>query len=195
MKRQTALLATLLLATSQAFAADYTVDPDHTSVGFKIKHLAISSVSGRFTDVKGTFSYDPAKVADAKAEATIAVKSINTEQAKRDEHLRSPDFFNVPQFPDMSFKSTKIIPGADKTFKAQGDLTIHGVTKPVTFDVTYGGETKDMYGNQRAAFEATAKINRKDFGLTWNKALETGGLVVGDDVTIMLEVEGIQKKS
>lgn len=195
MKKQLALLPSLLLMSSTAFATDYTVDPDHSTIGFKIRHLTISTVTGRFTEVKGTFSFDPANVGGAKAEGTVGVQSINTEQKKRDDHLRSPEFFDAAKFPEMSFKTTKIVPGSDGSFKAEGDLTIHGVTKPVTLDVIYGGATKDPMGNERAAFSATTKVNRKDFGLNWNKVLETGGLLVGDDVTIQLEIEGIHKKA
>jgi polyisoprenoid-binding protein YceI len=180
------------LATTAALAADYKIDPSHTSVGFKVKHLAISSVPGKFVDVKGSFSFDPAKIESSKAEAEIAVASIDTNEAKRDDHLKSPDFFDVAKFPAISFKSKQIEKVSASEFNAIGDLTIHGVTKPVTLKVIYGGAAKDPWGNERAAFLATTKINRKDFGLTWNKALETGGLLVGEDVEISLEVEGVK---
>lgn len=180
------------VAASGAWATDYKIDPSHTSVGFKVKHLAISSVPGKFVDVKGSFSFDPAKIESAKAEAEIAVASIDTNEAKRDDHLKSPDFLDSTKFPSISFKSKQIQKVSASEFNAIGDLTIHGVSKPVTLKVTYGGSAKDPWGNERAAFLATTKISRKDFGLTWNKVLETGGLLVGEDVEISLEVEGVK---
>jgi polyisoprenoid-binding protein YceI len=183
-------LATLISSTG--WAAEYQIDSTHSSVVFKVKHLAISSVPGRFGEVSGKFSFDPAKIEASKAEATISVTSINTMDAKRDDHLKSPDFLDAPKFPTISFKTNKVEKVSDSAFKAHGDLTIHGVTKPVTLDVTYGGSAKDPWGKERAAFEAKTVINRKDFGLTWNKTIETGGLVVGDDVSITLEIEGMK---
>ena len=185
------LVVSGLVATT-AWATDYKIDPTHTSVGFKVKHLAISSVPGKFVDVKGSFSFDPAKIESSKAEAQIAVDSIDTNEAKRDDHLKSPDFLDSTKFPSITFKSNKVEKISNSEFNAVGDLTIHGVTKPVTLKVTYGGAAKDPWGNERAAFLATTRINRKDFGLTWNKVLETGGLLVGEDVEISLEVEGVK---
>ncbi len=186
-------LALVSLIASSASAANYEIDADHSSVGFKIKHLAISSVTGEFSDVKGSFTFDPANPSAAKATATISAKSINTRQAKRDDHLRGADFFEADKFSEITFVSKEIKDATKDGFKVLGDLTIRGVTKPVTLDVAVGGMAKDPWGNERAAFNATAKINRKDFGLVWNKVIETGALVVGDDVTITLEVEGIKK--
>ena len=185
------LVVSSVVATT-AWATDYKIDPTHTSVGFKVKHLAISSVPGKFVDVKGSFSFDPAKIESSKAEAQIAVASIDTNEAKRDDHLKSPDFLDSTKFPSITFKSNKVEKISNSEFNAVGDLTIHGVTKPVTLKVTYGGAAKDPWGNERAAFLATTRINRKDFGLTWNKVLETGGLLVGEDVEISLEVEGVK---
>ena len=196
MKFKNLLVAGLLAATTtSAFAANYTIDPDHSSVGFKIKHLAISTVNGQFKNFSGNISFDPAHVADSKAEATIKTESVDTQQAKRDDHLRSPDFFEAAKFSEINFKTKKITDATPDSFKAEGDLTLHGVTKPVVLDVTVGGLGKDPYGNERAAFSATTKINRKDFGLVWSKTLDTGALVVGDDVTINLEIEGIKQKA
>jgi len=188
------LLASLLalVLPYHAFGVDYQIDPSHSSVVFKVKHLAISSVPGRFGDVSGKFSFDPANVGASSAEARISAGSINTMDTKRDDHLRGDDFLNASKFPAITFKSTKVEKVSDTEFKAIGDLTLHGVTKPVTLDVVYGGSAKDPWGKERAAFEAKTKINRKDFGLTWSKALETGGLVVGDDVQISLEIEGVK---
>jgi polyisoprenoid-binding protein YceI len=188
------ILITLLSAFPilAATAADYKIDADHSTVGFKIKHLAISTVPGRFTEFSGTFSFDPANIAASKANATIAAKSINTEQKKRDDHLRSPDFFDASQFPEITFKSSTVTEIDKENFKVIGALTIHGVTQSVTLDVTYTGSAKDPWGNDRAAFTATTKLNRKDFGLTWNKLLESGGLLVGEEVSVTIEIEGIK---
>lgn len=180
------------LVAGVAWAADYAIDSSHSSIGFKVKHLAISSVPGTFSEFKGTFSYDPKNVAASKAEAHIVVKSIDTSDAKRDDHLRAADFFDESKYPTITFKSQKVEGVSESEFKAHGDLTIHGVTKPVVLDVTYGGSAVDPWGKERAAFVATTKINRKDFGLTWSKTLETGSLVVGDEVSITLEIEGIK---
>ena len=163
---------------------------NHSSIGFKIKHLAISNVPGKFTKYSGTFEYDPNNVAASKADATIEIASIDTEEIKRDDHLRSADFFDIKNFPQMTFKSKEVHPSGKDSFKVNGDLTIRGITKPVTLDVTYNGEVTDPWGNVKAGFSATTNINRKDFGLTWNKVLETGGLVVGEEVKIAIEVEG-----
>ena len=191
MKKFLALtLATLLSST--CWAADYQIDPTHSSVTFKVKHLAISSVPGRFGELSGTFSFDPSKIEASKAQASLSVSSINTMDAKRDDHLKSPDFLDASKYPSITFKSNTVEKVSDTAFKAHGDLTIHGVTKPVTLDVTYGGSAKDPWGKERAAFEAKTVINRKDFGLTWNKTIETGGLVVGDEVQITLEIEGVK---
>ena len=179
---------------TKTFAADYTIDSDHSSITFKVRHLAISSVSGRFSEFAGMFSYDPNNVTTSKTDATIKIKSINTEQAKRDDHLRSPDFFDAAKFGEITFKSSAVKNPTAEGFQLLGDLTMHGVTKPVTLDVTVGGLGKDMYGNERAAFSATTKIDRKDWGLTWSKTLDTGAVVVGDEVTVNLEIEGIKKK-
>jgi polyisoprenoid-binding protein YceI len=191
MKRIVALAVSLCFAgTSQA--AEYAIDPTHSSVAFKVRHLAISSVPGKFGEFKGTFSFDPANIDASKAEAQIVAGSVNTGEAKRDNHLKSGEFLDSEKFAAITFKSTKIEKVSDTEFKAIGDLAIHGVTRPVTLNVTYGGSATDPWGKERAAFLATTKINRKDFGLTWNKTLERGGLVVGEEVDITLEIEGVK---
>ena len=184
-----ALLATQTISSS-AYAADYKIDPGHSQVGFKVRHLAISNVAGNFADFSGTFTYDPKNVSASKVQAKIAVKSVNTSEADRDKHLRGEDFFATDKFPEMTFVSKEVVPGKDGAFTLKGDLTLHGVTKSVTLDVEFSGAAKDPWGNERVAFAATTKLKRSEFGLTWNKVLETGGLVVGDDVTVMLEIEG-----
>ncbi len=185
------LLIAALLICNPSYAATYNVDLDHTSVSFKIKHL-LSYVQGNFKDFKGTIDYDPEHPEAAKVEAVVKTESIDTNVKQRDTHLKSKDFFDVEKFPEMTFKSTKFTPEGKEKGKLEGVLSLHGVEKPVTFDVDVHGVAKDPWGNVRAAFTATAKINRKDFGLAWNQALETGQLLVGEEVAITLEVEGIQ---
>ncbi len=175
-------------------AADYTIDTTHSHVMFKIKHLAISTVTGRFDTFKGEFSFDPENFEKAGGWVTIETASINTDVDDRDKHLRSEDFFHVEKYPTMRFESTAVERVDDKHFKLIGNLEMHGVTKPVTLDVEYAGMVKDPWGNTRVAFNAEGKLNRKDYGLTWNKLLETGGLVVGEEVRIVLEIQAIQKK-
>lgn len=187
------IAASFFTFAASSYAVDYAIDPDHSSVTFKIKHLAISTVPGRFSNFSGEFSYDPANVAASKASATIEAKSVSTEQKKRDDHLRGSDFFDVEKFPNIAFKTTSVEAAGSEAFKAHGDLTIHGVTKPVTLDVKFGGAAKDPWGKERAAFAATTQINRKDFGLSWSKTMDSGALVLGDTVDVALEIEGIKK--
>ncbi len=187
------LLITCFVGLSSASAAHYEIDKDHTTVGFTIRHLVISKVKGTFDKFNGSFEFDPKNSASWNANTTIEAASINTAVTKRDEHLRSPDFFDVQKFPTISFTTGKVKSSNGKTAKVEGTLTMHGVTKPVVLDVEIGGTTKDPWGNSRAAFSAKTKINRKDFGLNWNKALETGGLLVGEEVEINIEVEGLEK--
>lgn len=189
------LLLTALLSVAMAvpaLAAEYSVDKDHSNVGFQVRHM-LSKVNGEFTDFESNFIFDDKKIEDSKGTFVVKTASINTRNQKRDDHLRSPDFFDSKKFPEMTFKSKKVTKAGDKNFKLEGDLTIKGVTKPVTFDGEYLGIEKDPWGNTRAAFTAKTKINRKDYGLNWNKTLESGGLLVGDDVEISLNVEAVQK--
>lgn len=183
----------LISFSSVVLASEYSVDKDHTTIGFQVSHL-LGKQKGQFDDFDGTFAFDPAQAASSKVKFTIQAASINTNSKKRDEHLRSPDFFNVDKFKTLSFESHDFAPAGDKKFKLTGNLTIHGVTKEVTFDVDYLGNLKDPWGNNRSAFVATTHINRKDYGLTWNKVLETGGLMVGEDVEITLNIEAVEKK-
>lgn len=180
---------------SQAEVAEYTIDPDHSAVIFKVKHLAISTVTGRFDLFEGSYKLDTDNLANSSVNTTIVASSINTNEKDRDDHLKSNDFLDVEKYPNITFESKEIkkVDGSD--FQIVGDLTIHGVTKEVTLDAVYEGYAKDPRGNERTAFVANGKINRKDFGMTWNKALELGGFVVGDEVRITLEVEGIRNKS
>ncbi len=191
MKNTIAALALLLMFTSSAFAAKYKLDIGHGEVGFKIKHLGISTVKGKFKDFGGTFDWDEKAGKLTNLKATIKAASIDTNEPKRDDHLRSPDFFDVAKFPTIEFVSKKVDTSANKPTKIVGDLTMHGVTKEVALDVQYAGSTKDPWGNEHLGFEASGKLNRKDFGLAWNKALETGGLLVGEEVTIEIAGEAV----
>src|SRR6266702_3899057 len=167
----------------------WNIDPAHSVAEFKVKHMMISNVKGQFTGVSGTLSLDEADGTNA----TIEAASINTREAQRDAHLKSVDFFDVDKFPTLTFKSTGVTRSGDGELAVDGELTIHGVTRNVWFAVE--GPTapgKDPWGNTRIGLSATTKINRKDYGLTWNTALETGGLLVGEEVTITLDVQFIK---
>lgn len=186
-------LSLAFLLIGSGWAAEYQIDPQHSQVIFKIKHLGISTVTGRFEKLSGAFEFDAKSPKAAKAQTVIEATSINTDVPKRDEHLRGADFFNVEKFPKITFVSKGITPVKNGAFTVNGDLTMHGVTRPVVLNAELGGIIKDPWGNERAAFTATTTVNRKDFGLTWNKAMETGGLLVGEEVKIFLEVEGVRK--
>ncbi len=192
-KHLVTLLATIITST-QVWAGTYKLDEAHTQVGFKIKHLVIATVSGRFNKFSGSFNFDDkaGKLSDVKV--TIDTASIDTNEPDRDKHLKGPDFFNVTKFPKMEFASKSVTYKDNKPTEVKGDLTINGVKKPVTLAVDYAGMTKDPWGNQRVAFEANTKINRKDFGLKWNKNLDAGGVMISDDVNIIIEAEAILQK-
>ncbi len=190
-KTVVSLFLACFLAVS-AHAATYTVDVDHTSVLFKTKHL-FSKVQGRFNKFQGTVDYEPGKPELWKTGGSIDVTSIDTNVPERDKHLRSADFFDAEKYPTIEFKSTAVKNATDNGAKLEGLLKIHGVEKPVTLDVTINGVGKDPWGNTRAAFSAMTKINRKDFGINWNQALDNGGLLVGEEVEIILEIEAILK--
>ena len=176
----------LVLGSVSLFAVPYSVDVSHSSVGFKVKHMMISTVSGSFSGFNGV--YDLEKGVLRSLTATIKADTINTGIAKRDEHLRSADFFDIKKFPEITFKMS-----AQQGNKVIGDLTIHGITKKVELMVEMGGEITDPWGDKRSGFVLTGSVNRKDYGLVWNKAMETGGVVVGEEVKIIVEVEGIKK--
>jgi polyisoprenoid-binding protein YceI len=185
------IFALILAFSATAQAANWKVDQSHTNVGFSISHI-FTSVQGRFDRFDGTIVFDPAKPESAVVRATVEAASINTNNAKRDKHLRSDDFFNVKEHPALSFESTRgVTDMKENRGKLAGNLTIHGVTKPVVFDVTFRGQGKDPWGNVRAGFSASLNIDRKDYGLNWNEVLETGGLLVGEEVEIRIDVEGI----
>lgn len=192
MKIRTTVLLALLTFSFQTFtqAATYKLDKDHTTVGFKIKHL-FSWVNGTFDDYTGSFNYDPEKPETWSAEAVIKTASINTRTEARDKHLINPDFFDAEKYPEITFKSTSVTDVTPQSAKLNGVLSMHGVEKPIVLDLQIHGVVKDPWGNVTAGFTATAKINRKDFGLTWNQAVETGQLLVGEEVEITIEVAGL----
>jgi polyisoprenoid-binding protein YceI len=197
MKTRSFLLgAAAVLFAAPAFAAPETleIDPAHSSSGFAVKHLVVSTVRGLFGKTTGTVSYDKADPAKSSVEATIDATTIDTRDEKRDAHLKSADFFDVANHPTITFKSTKVEKAGDGKLKVTGNLTIRGTTKPVTLDVEGPSqEIKDPWGNTRIAATATTRINRKDFGVSWNKTLDNGGTVVSEDVTIVLDLEMVKK--
>ncbi|MGA8440059.1 MAG: YceI family protein [Candidatus Sulfotelmatobacter sp.] len=180
-------------ATLQTTTTTWNIDPVNSAAEFKVKHMMISNVKGQFTRLNGTLSLDETDLMNSRVEASIEAASITTRDDQRDGHLKSADFFDVEKFPALSFKSTRITQTGDEELAVTGDLTIHGVTRSVVFNVE--GLTvpaKDPWGNTRRGLSATTKINRRDFGLTWNSALETGGILVGDEVTITLDVQFVK---
>lgn len=177
----------------EAEMAWWNIDPDHSLVEFRVSHMVISNTSGRFTDYQGFVVMDADTKTFKAIEATIQATSIDTNQEKRDTHLRNADFLDVKQFPTMTYKM-KSIQKDGETYKIVGLLTLRGVTKDVTLTGTFNGVTKDPWGSTRAGFTANGVLNRKDFGMIWNKTLDNGGLVVGDDVHIHLDIECIKTK-
>lgn len=177
-----------------ALATTWSIDPDHSNVGFKVKHLMVSNVKGNFEKFAGVVDINDKDVTKSRVDVSIDTSSINTNVQKRDEHLRSADFFDASKYPTMTFVSKKVAKAGKDKLKVTGDLTLHGVTREVVLDVEGPTrESKDPWGNIRKGASAATKINRKDFGLVWNKVLETGGVAVGEDVTILLEIEMIRK--
>lgn len=183
-------LVSLFLMSSVAMAATYKVDPDHSNISFTVKHL-FSQVTGDFSQYEGTFNFDPAKKTAGELNFTVRTESINTKNAKRDEHLKGPDFFDVSKYPTATFTSTKVTPKGGNKFNVTGDMTMHGVTKPVTFEAAYLGADKDPWGNMRAGFKADVKLKRKDFAIEWNKKLDSGSWLLGEDVALNLQFEAI----
>jgi polyisoprenoid-binding protein YceI len=171
-------------------AGVYQIDPVHSEVGFRIEHLGISNVDGTFTDVAGTVTIPQGgTLAEMAVVATIQATSIDTRNGDRDTHLRSADFFDVAQFPTLTFRSTAVEPLGGGRFRLTGDLTMHGVTKPVTLEGEYSGAATDGYGNRKVGFSAEGTISRSEWGLTWNQAIEAGGVVVSDEVELSLDVQ------
>ena len=180
-------------ATTPAVTTTWNIDPVHSNAQFKVKHMMISNVKGEFSGIKGTLHFDADDVTRSNVDATIDASTISTRDPQRDAHLKSADFFDVEKFPTLSFKSTRVSKTGDGELEVAGGLSIHGVSRNVVFQVE--GPTapmKDPWGNTRVGLSATTRINRKDFGLTWNAALETGGILVGDEVTITLDIQFIK---
>ena len=172
----------------------YKIDSAHSSANFTVRHMMIAKVHGGFKKMEGTLQYDPTDLGNTKVEATVDATSIDTREAERDTHLKSEDFFNVEKYPNITFKSTKVEPKGDEVL-VTGDLTIRGVTKEVTLEMEkFTGEQKDPWGNYRIGSSATGKIKRKDFGLNWNAALEAGGVLVGDEVKIEVDVQFVRSE-
>ncbi len=191
-----AILTTLLLFTLVAAgplaAAEYQIDASHSTIGFQVRHMAISKTNGNFEDYTGSFSFEPGKPETWSCEAVIQAASINTNNQKRDDHLRSDEFFDVAKFTTLTFRSTGVKMENESEGILLGDLTIHGVIRPVELHLEILGTVTDPWGDERAGFSASVKINRKDYGLSYNSVMEAGGLVVGNEVKISLEIEGIK---
>jgi polyisoprenoid-binding protein YceI len=179
--------------TPEAAVSKWNIDPVHSHAQFKVKHMMISNVKGEFASITGTLERNEADVTKSRLTAVIDATTINTRDPQRDAHLKSADFFHVEKHPTLTFTSTKIVKKDESEYDVTGDLTIHGVTKSVTFKAEdVSAPAKDPWGNTRIGLSASTKINRKDFGLMWNAALETGGVLVGDEVTITLDVQFVK---
>jgi polyisoprenoid-binding protein YceI len=191
---KTAIAFVLTLAASAALAQDvYNVDKTHSEVTFRVRHF-VSKVSGRFDDFSGTISIVPGKPAASSVEFAIKAASINTANPARDNHLRSADFFDVEKNPEITFKSTKIAPVDAATFNVTGIFTMHGLAREITIPVGFGGTVTDQRGTEKAGFSLTSKLNRKDYGIVWNQTLDSGGVMLGDEVEITVNIEANKKK-
>lgn len=181
-------------AAGVTMAADtFAIDKTHSSILFAVKHMVISKVKGEFVDYAGTIQYDAADVTKSSVEVTIKTASIDTKDEKRDEHLRNPDFFDAEKFPEITFESKRVEKSKDG-FVAIGDLTMHGVTKEITIPFEITGVIKDPWGNTRMGVSAELELNRQDYGVSWSQKMDAGGLIVGDDVEIEIEIEAIKAK-
>ncbi|MGZ5493584.1 MAG: YceI family protein [Thermoanaerobaculia bacterium] len=191
---RTALVVTFLLAAAQLFAADtFVIDKAHSAATFKIKHM-MANVTGKFAAFSGTVNADRETPANSSVEFTIQAASITTNTPDRDKHLRSSDFFDVEKYPTITFKSVKIVPTkTPDTYNVSGDLTMHGVTKRITLPVVFNGIARDPGGSERAGFELNTTLNRKEYGITWNKTLDPGGFLLSDDVIITIDIEAVKK--
>jgi len=187
-----AVVAVALLAGSVFASNTYNFDVSHSSIGFSVRHLGLSKVRGNFTDFSGTISYDPQDITKSSVMVTIKTASIDTDNADRDNHLRGADFFNADSNSEITFVSEKIVK-TDDGFVAHGTLTMKGVAKKIELPFTLAGPIAGMFGEQRMAVEAATKLNRQDYGITWSKTLDAGGLVVGNEVSISLEIEAVKK--
>jgi polyisoprenoid-binding protein YceI len=186
-------IAMMIALPALAFADTWQIDPAHTNVEFTVRHMMISNVKGDFEKTSGTITTEGSDPSSAKIDATIDASSVDTRVDRRDAHLKSPDFLDVEKFPTITFKSTSVESAGPNKWKVAGNLTLHGVTKPVVLNVEGSGPPIKVMGNTRAGASATTKIKRSDFGLVWNKTLETGGVMVGDEVAISIDVEAVKK--
>ncbi|GBC63908.1 polyisoprenoid-binding protein [Desulfonema ishimotonii] len=182
-------IALVALTVSGVHAETYTIDTSHSQALFRVRHLGISRITGRFPGVTGTIQFDGKQLSDLRAEAEIDINSLNTDVEKRDRHLKSEEFFDAARYPKMTFKSRAVREVSGQQFRLAGDLTLHGVTREVVLDAEHGGSIKDPWGNFRTAFTATTKISRRDFGINWG----TGGDVVGEEITIHIEIEATHR--
>jgi polyisoprenoid-binding protein YceI len=189
--KRLALVVLLLPSLALAEAATWNIDPSHTQATFAVRHMVISNVKGEFQSTKGVVKIDDKDLAKSAVDVTVDAASIHTREDKRDAHLRSPDFFDVEKYPTITFRSTKVEKAGGDRYKVTGDLTMHGVTKPVVLDAMLTPEVKGMMGEVRRGAQATTRVNRQDYGLKWNKMLEAGP-VVGDDVAIEINAELIK---
>jgi len=195
MLRRLMIAGVMLVFVSATASADtYKIDRSHSSVGFAVKHLGLGKVRGEFRDFAGAIDYNPGDISKSKVDVTIQIPSIDTRDSSRDMHLKSGDFFAADSFPTMTFKSTKVTEKSKGNLEIVGDLTLRGVTKPVTLSAALAGAMDDPRGNKRMAFSAQGKIDRMDYGVKWNKLLELGGFVAGHDVDIQIEIEATMKK-
>jgi polyisoprenoid-binding protein YceI len=203
MKKSVAVLAIALLAITAlpgvaavpaAATGTWTIDKVHSEASFQVRHF-VSKVRGRFADFSGTVRIDAAKPEVSSVEFTIKVVSVDTNEPKRDAHLRSPDFFDAAKYPEIRFVSKKVAPVSESKYDVTGDLTMRGVTKEITLPVTFDGITKDPWGNERAGFETGITLNRKEYGINWNKALDQGGFMLGDDATVSINIEAVKEKA
>jgi polyisoprenoid-binding protein YceI len=193
MNWKTLTLGALALAASAMAQGTYTIDPQHSAAEFSVRHLMISNVKGEFTKVSGTIVFDARNPAASKIDAVIDANSISTREPQRDAHLKSPDFFDAAKFPTIAFQSKQVWKSNGK-LQVKGDLTMHGVTHEVVLDIDGPtAEVKDPWGNPRFGASATTKVDRKNWGLVWNKALEAGGVMIGDEVTITIDIEATRK--
>ncbi len=180
-------------ASEPRTTSQWQIDPTHSSAEFAVRHMMVATVKGAFKTLSGHVDLNEDRWEDSHIEAEIDAASVDTGVADRDTHLRSPDFFDVAQHPKIAFRSAAIEPDGKDSGKVHGELTIRGITKPVTLDVSYLGEIKDPWGNRRRGYSAEATLNRKDFGMTWNMVLDTGGVLVGDKIKVALNIETVEK--
>ena len=185
------MTATVQAAPAAGAKTAWKLDPTHSTVEFSAKHLMITTVKGRIVDIEGTIYTNENDPKSSSVEATLKTASIDTRTDQRDQHLRSADFLNVEQYPEIKFKSTRI-EGGKQEFKLTGDLTIRDVTRPITLDVTFEGQTKDPWGGERVGFSASGKIDRREFGLTWNQLLEAGGVAIGNEIKLSLDIQAVR---